>query len=186
MEGANSTFEGGKLHRSGVDPKRDPVKGSNKGSDDVDCDISDDPPKTKPVDVLKDVISEELAKDFISHRKALKKPLTLRAAQIIAKKLQSFPNAEAAVEVAIERGWQTVYEASSPQRNRSTSPVPFNPNHSDQISQEREKRERFNRLQSAKSLLDFGGDPTPEEWDEFGDELRAYQNQINGKKAAAE
>jgi hypothetical protein len=55
------------------------------------------------------LIGEDLAVTFLEHRKALKAPLTERAARIIAKKLAGMPNPAAAVEQSITRGWRDVF-----------------------------------------------------------------------------
>ena len=58
------------------------------------------------------IIGEDLAKDFIAHRKALKKPMTPRAGKILAEKLASMTDPGAAVLTAIERGWLSAFEVS--------------------------------------------------------------------------
>ncbi len=61
------------------------------------------------LDSLPDGITEQSAKDFIDHRKALKKPLTQRAFELAmssASKCVGVTPSEA-IDICIERGWQT-------------------------------------------------------------------------------
>lgn len=62
-----------------------------------------------PADDLAQVLGPDLAKHFLDHRKALKKPMTAYAAQLMAKKLRTFPDPVAAVEQSILKGWQDVF-----------------------------------------------------------------------------
>jgi hypothetical protein len=69
----------------------------------------DTPPKSKspsPKEILSEVVSEKTAADVIAHRKALRKPLTPRAAELLAKSLSASGDAEHAAATMIERGWQ--------------------------------------------------------------------------------
>jgi len=81
----------------------------------VDSDTSDlsgkgeIPPKPRargPVEILSEVVSEKTAADVVAHRKALRKPLTPRAAELLAKTLAASGDAEHAAATMIERGWQ--------------------------------------------------------------------------------
>jgi hypothetical protein len=60
-------------------------------------------------DELAQVLGTELAAHFLAHRKALKKPMTPYAAQLMAKKLRGFPDPVAAVEQSILKGWCDVF-----------------------------------------------------------------------------
>ena len=60
-------------------------------------------------DHLVPFIGEALTDTFLEHRKALKAPLTERAAQIMARKLAGLPDPVAAVEQSITRGWRDVF-----------------------------------------------------------------------------
>lgn len=67
------------------------------------------PKKTKnptPQEILSEVVSEKTAADVVAHRKALRKPLTPRAAELLAKTLAASGDAEHAAATMIERGWQ--------------------------------------------------------------------------------
>ncbi len=69
----------------------------------------DAPPKSKfpsPKEILSEVLSEKTAADVVAHRKALRKPLTPRAAELLAKTLAGSGDAERAAATMIERGWQ--------------------------------------------------------------------------------
>lgn len=61
-----------------------------------------------PLTVLKTVLDEERARAVIAHRKAKRAPLTLFAAQKLAKRLKTFDDPGAAADEMIERGWQTI------------------------------------------------------------------------------
>lgn len=60
----------------------------------------------------------EAIKDFIAHRKQLKKPMTDRAVQLLINKLNKMTTdidtQIAILNQSIERGWQTVYELKEP------------------------------------------------------------------------
>jgi uncharacterized protein YdaU (DUF1376 family) len=57
-------------------------------------------------------VSDDRAKAFIAHRKALRRPLTAHAVTLLSKSLAECEamgiSADAAIDLAIERGWQTV------------------------------------------------------------------------------
>lgn len=57
---------------------------------------------------LKAVLNEEAAKAVIEHRKRLKKPLTPRAAKMLAEKLGAFPDPNAAADEMMLRGWSSI------------------------------------------------------------------------------
>ena len=75
----------------------------------------------KPSDVLARVIGEELAEAFIAHRKSIKKPMTEKAAELMAKKLRGFSDPRAAVEEAIMNGWQGVFPPRANQQPHTRS-----------------------------------------------------------------
>ncbi|RJP45465.1 hypothetical protein C4587_00785 [Candidatus Parcubacteria bacterium] len=64
------------------------------------------PKAPTPLEILSEVVSEKTAADVIAHRKALRKPLTPRAAELLAKSLVASGDAERAAATMIERGWQ--------------------------------------------------------------------------------
>lgn len=55
------------------------------------------------------VLSPDVAAAFIDHRRGIKKPLTVKAAEIICKKLRDHPDPDAVVEDSIANGWQGVF-----------------------------------------------------------------------------
>lgn len=64
------------------------------------------PKNPSPKEILSEVVSEKTAADVVAHRKALRKPLTPRAAELLAKSLSASGDAERAAATMIERGWQ--------------------------------------------------------------------------------
>lgn len=65
-----------------------------------------------PTDILAHDASLDAARGFIKWRKAIKKPLTERAAVLIAKSLRAITadggDADEALDLAAEHGWQTI------------------------------------------------------------------------------
>ena len=56
------------------------------------------------------VIGDDLAAAFVAHRKALRKPMTPRAGELMARKLGRIRDPVSAVETSIRRGWLDVFE----------------------------------------------------------------------------
>lgn len=71
------------------------------------------------VDILSTVVRTEVAIGFIEHRKAKKAKLTPHAAELIAKKLRTCPDPEAAIERSIMNGWTGVFPET--ERNAQSS-----------------------------------------------------------------
>ena len=65
-----------------------------------------DEPKKTPREILLECLSTECADGVLAHRKALKKPLTGRAAQLLAKGFLATADPNAAADMMIARGWQ--------------------------------------------------------------------------------
>ena len=66
--------------------------------------------KEDPIEVvLRSRLSQQAAADFIAHRKALKKPLTARAAELVIAKLDGCADPDAVVNASIMNGWQGVF-----------------------------------------------------------------------------
>jgi hypothetical protein len=59
-----------------------------------------------PREFLLECLSAECADGVLAHRKAMKKPLTGRAAQLLAKGFLATADPNAAADMMIERGWQ--------------------------------------------------------------------------------
>lgn len=77
-----------------------------------------------PVDHLVLVIDRERAEAVVAHRKAFRKPLTPRSAELLARSLAACPDPAAAADRMLERGWLTVKpewmaDATGPPRGRS-------------------------------------------------------------------
>ena len=72
--------------------------------------------------------SEELQstiRDFIDMRKAIKKPMTTKALELLIRNLKKLTNLEeekiAILNQSIEHGWQTVYPLKQIEKNKKTS-----------------------------------------------------------------
>jgi hypothetical protein len=69
---------------------------------------------------LPDWMDPILFKDFLEHRKKLRKPMTVRAQEIflckVEKLMQKGFYPKELIETAIERGWQTVFEPNTGRR----------------------------------------------------------------------
>lgn len=64
------------------------------------------PEKSSVKSELMKVVDEDHAQAVIEHRKAIKKPMTVRAAQLLAGKFAKCQNPNAAVDMMISSGWQ--------------------------------------------------------------------------------
>ena len=64
------------------------------------------PAKASVQSELMKFLDQDHAKAVIDHRKALKKPLTLRGAELLAGKFSQCPDPNAAADAMIEHGWQ--------------------------------------------------------------------------------
>ena len=62
-----------------------------------------------PVEILSDVASPEVASDFVEHRREIKKPMTVKAAKAMAKKLDGHPDPDDVLLESIANGWQGVF-----------------------------------------------------------------------------
>lgn len=129
-DGADSDFRGEPTpiyDESRLRPTGDkPVKGTSKEPVSASAlfDFGDQPkPKTEAQQILEAlmiIIPEKHARDFIAHRRALKKPMTVRAAELIAAKLARASNPIACVEKSITGGWQDVFPDDKPPEVRRT------------------------------------------------------------------
>lgn len=78
-----------------------------KGKDISSSLRSDDMPREPTaLAVLSECMSEQTARDLIAHRQKLRKPLTARAAKLLAKDFVAYGNPEEAAEMMIKNGWQ--------------------------------------------------------------------------------
>jgi hypothetical protein len=58
--------------------------------------------------MLETVLDAEHSDEVLKHRQRLRKPLTDYAAKLLAKKLAQCPDPNAAADLMIEKGWQSV------------------------------------------------------------------------------
>lgn len=72
---------------------------------------------------LETTVDAERAAELIKHRNRLRKPLTDYAAKLLAGKLSQCPDPNAAADLCIEKGWQSIEPGwLHPQANRSQQP----------------------------------------------------------------
>lgn len=86
------------------------------------------PAAQTPRSHLSAVLDDERAQAVIDHRQRLKKPLTAHAAKLLAAKFSLWPDANAAADLMIEKGWQSfepswAENAATPQR-QAVGPPP--------------------------------------------------------------
>lgn len=81
----------------------------NGGSPEPSVTIKEPSVKGRAREILASVIGEKAADDLIAHRRALKKPLTERAAELIAGRLVGCRDPVAVVNQSIMNGWQGVF-----------------------------------------------------------------------------
>lgn len=82
----------------------------------------DAPVALSPRGELEKVLDAERAAAVVEHRQRIKKPLTPRAARLLANSLSKAPDANAAADTMIEKGWQSFELAWLENR---TAPRPF-------------------------------------------------------------
>jgi hypothetical protein len=61
--------------------------------------------KNTPLSRLRAVVDEDRARSVVEHRQRLRKPLTARAAQLLAGDLAKCPDPNAAADEMVKRGW---------------------------------------------------------------------------------
>lgn len=74
--------------------------------------------KRVPRDELLAILDEEHAGAVLEHRQRLRKPLSVRAAKLLASSLAQFPDANVAADRMIEKGWASI-EVGWEQRKQS-------------------------------------------------------------------
>lgn len=90
---------------------------------------SDDsaPAKPTPRQQLEIVLDAEHAQAVIEHRQRLRKPLTERAAKMLASDLVKFPDPNAAADLMVKKGWLSIDPTwSSAQPRGSPAPLTMN------------------------------------------------------------
>jgi hypothetical protein len=105
-------------------PDKKPDNNQNKDGASAQFDFEDQPkvgdqpkPQTDSQRVLAAlmvVLPEQKARDFIDHRQKLRKPMTPRAAEMIAEKLAKASDPVACAEHSIVKGWQDVFPDQRP------------------------------------------------------------------------
>jgi hypothetical protein len=87
------------------------------------------PAALSPRGELEKVLDAEHAAAVVEHRQRLKKPLTPRAARLLANSLSKAPDANAAADMMIEKGWQSFelawLENRTAPRPHSTASPPY-------------------------------------------------------------
>lgn len=76
-------------------------------------------------EVLESLVSQPVALDFIAHRKAMKKPITERAARAMLTKLRGHPDPDAVLLDSIANGWQGIFPEKTqlkPQTQKTERP----------------------------------------------------------------
>lgn len=68
--------------------------------------------RASALDCLAEVVGPDLAADFIAHRKAIRKPMTPKAGELMAAKLAKWepPERGASLRRSIENGWTGIFE----------------------------------------------------------------------------
>lgn len=94
-------------------PRTGEQKTPNGGSPEPSITIKE-PSINKTREALCRVLKPETADDFIAHRKAKRAKLTLRAAELIADKLDGLSDPDAAVFESIANGWTGVFPKAEP------------------------------------------------------------------------
>ncbi len=67
---------------------------------------SKESPKKFPRDALISILGDELASAVIEHRQRISKPLTFRAAEMLARQFEKYHDPPAGAEAMLARGWQ--------------------------------------------------------------------------------
>jgi hypothetical protein len=105
----------GHLLNTDYEPITDPIDGKKKPSPsgegkkpDTRKECSARPKKPKPKDILAAAVGEANAADIIEHRQKLRKPLTARAASVMANQFKQIDISERndAVDLMLVQGWQ--------------------------------------------------------------------------------
>ena len=94
----------------------------------ADTDTEQKKDNSTPKSELETVLDSEHSQAVIAHRRSLKKPLTKHAAKLLAKSLSQCPDPNAAADMMIERGWQSIkpewFERESAPRGQSPPQKP--------------------------------------------------------------
>lgn len=107
--------------------------------------------KRTPRQELETVLDAERAGDVIEHRQRLRKPLTAKAAKLLAKQLAQCPDPNVAADLMIERGWLAVKPDWVANADRARG----SPAKSERVDHFKEFSERMNG-QAGNSAGEFG------------------------------
>lgn len=104
-------------------PQRNPNAQKKQGNKETrETSVSQDARAAK---VLAEVVPEQIAVDFVAHRRSLKKPLSDKAAQMVVSKIESHHDPGSVLRDSIANGWQGVFpEKTTRQHNDRTQQYP--------------------------------------------------------------
>lgn len=122
LAGLDKTGQDGPENRTPRAPKPDTAghkTGHSYGRQTV-IDPSGTVREPSAAEILETVVSPETAKDFIAHRKAMKKPVTAEAAKRLVRKVEGHPNPDAVFDESIANGWQGVFPERTKHGSRNT------------------------------------------------------------------
>ena len=80
-------------------------------------------PKKYPRDALIPVLGDDLASAVVEHRQRIRKPLTVRAAEMLARRFEKYHDPPAGAEMMLARGWQG-FEAQWMENDRRKGNTP--------------------------------------------------------------
>lgn len=105
-----------------------PQPQSQEDTSSLRSDVGAQARKPSPKDELETALDAEHATAVIEHRQRFRKPLTARAAKLLAKKFAACPDPNAAADAMIGNGWQGfepewLENRNSHERNRNRRPV---------------------------------------------------------------
>lgn len=126
-------------------PKKPPT-GSKKGS---------------PRSELEAVLDAERAEAVIDHRQRLRKPLTAHAARLLAQQLARCPNPNAAADLMIERGWQSIKPEWAENAGIAAAPKPATPDEIERHNREAAEREAYWLARIAEDQADGSAEGSP-------------------------
>lgn len=89
----------------------------------IDTNVSIDKREPSALAILSECMSEQTARDLIAHRQKLRKPLTARAAKLLAKDFVAYGNPEEAAEMMIKNGWQGFHPTWVANQTRAGPPA---------------------------------------------------------------
>lgn len=76
-----------------------------------------------PLAILRTVLRQETAEDFIAHRKAMRKPVTEVAAKRLVAAVKGHPDPDTVFDTSIRNGWQGVFPEKITTEKRDEKPT---------------------------------------------------------------